>query len=51
MRRNFMLHFIKIQVSEPDQVIKTFKVFVYLEWKILDFKNELDDEFISSGGV
>ena len=40
-----------IQVSESDQVIKTFKVFVYLEWKISDFKNELEDEFISSGGV
>ena len=40
-----------IQVSEPDQVIKAFEVFVYLERKILDFKDELEDEFVSRGGV
>ena len=40
-----------IQVSEPNQVIKAFEVFVYLEWKISDFKDELEDEFVSSGGV
>ena len=34
-----------------DQVIKAFKVFVYLEWKISDFKDELEDEFVSGGGV
>ena len=41
----------KIQVSKPNQVIKAFKVFVYLEWKISNFKDELEDEFVSSGGV
>ena len=40
-----------IQVSEPNQVIKAFKVFVYLERKISNFKDELEDEFVSSGGV
>ena len=33
-----------------DQVIKTFKVFVYLQWKISDFEDELEDEFVSSEG-
>ena len=30
-----------IQVLEPDQVIKAFEVFVYLERKISDFEDEL----------
>ena len=30
---------------------QAFEAFVYLEQKILDFKNELEDEFVSSGGV
>ena len=37
-----------IQVSKPNQVIKAFKVFVYLERKISNFKDELKDEFVSS---
>ena len=32
-----------IQVSKPDQVTKTFKVFV--EWKILGFDYQLEDTF------
>ena len=40
-----------IQVSEPDQVIRALEVFVYLEQKISDFKDELEDEFVSRGGV
>ena len=40
-----------IQVSESDQVIKAFEVFVYLERKISDFKDELENEFVSRGGV
>ena len=40
-----------IKVSEPNQVIKAFEVFVYLEQKISDFKDELDDEFVSRGRV
>ena len=41
----------RIQVSELNQVIKALEVFVYLEQKISDFKDELKDEFVSSGGV
>ena len=40
-----------IQVSEPNQVIKAFEVFVYLEQKISDFKDKLENEFVSRGGV
>uniref|UniRef100_A0A7N2MLY1 Uncharacterized protein n=1 Tax=Quercus lobata TaxID=97700 RepID=A0A7N2MLY1_QUELO len=40
-----------LEVKEPNQVIKAFEVFVYLERKISDFKGELEDEFVSSGGV
>ena len=38
-------------MRKEDQRAQTFKVFVYLERKILDFKGELKDEFVSSGGV
>ena len=31
--------------------IKAFRVFVYLEWKISNFKDELEDEFVSSEGI
>ena len=34
-----------IQVSKPNQVIKAFKVFVYLEWKISNFNYQFKDEF------
>ena len=30
---------------------QAFEVFVYLERKILDFKGELENEFVSSEGV
>ena len=30
---------------------QAFEVFVYLELKILDFKDELEEDFVSSGGV
>ena len=40
-----------IQVSEPDQVIRAFEIFIYLEWRISDFKDELEDEFVSRGWV
>ena len=33
------------------KLVKHSQVFVYLEWKISDFKNELKDKFISSEGV
>ena len=36
---------------KEDQGGQTFKVFVYLYRMILDFKNELEGEFISSGGI
>ena len=36
---------------KEDQGAHEFEVFVYLEQKILDFKDELDDEFVSSGGI
>ena len=29
--------------------MKAFKVFVHLEWKISDFKDELKDECVLSG--
>ena len=41
----------ELQVWKKDQGPQAIKVFVYLERKILDFKDELEDEFISSGGV
>ena len=44
----------KIQVSKPNQVIKAFKVFVYLEWKISNFNYQFKDEFFFfkwGGGV
>ena len=45
----------KIQVSKPNQVIKAFKVFVYLEWKISNFNYQFKDEFFffkwGGGGV
>ena len=34
-----------IQVSKPNQVIKAFKVFVYLEWKISNFNYQFKDKF------
>ena len=40
-----------IQVSELDQIIEAFEVFVYLERKISNFKDGLEDEFVSSEGV
>ena len=41
----------KLQVWKEDQGAQVFKVFFYLKRKILDFKNELEDKFILSGGV
>ena len=41
----------KLQAWKEDQGVQAFEVFVYLEWKILDFKDELEDEFVLSGGV
>ena len=38
------------QVCQEDKE-EVFKVFVILAWKISDFKDELDDEFVSSKGV
>ena len=34
-----------------NQRAQAFKVFIYLEWKISDFKVELEDRFVLSGGV
>ena len=41
----------ELQVWKENQWAQAFKVFVYLERKISDFKDELEDEFVSSGGV
>ena len=38
-------------MEKQNQGAQAFKVFVYLELKISDFKDELEDEFVSSGGV
>ena len=38
-------------ISKVDQVTKAFEVFVYLEGKISNLKDELEDKFVSSGGV
>ena len=46
-----MLHFMKDSSFKLDQVIKAFEIFVYLERKISDFKDEFEDEFVLSGGV
>jgi len=40
-----------LQVWKKDLGVQAFEVFVYLELKILDFKDELEDKFVSSGGV
>ena len=40
-----------LQVWKENQGAQEFEVFVYLERKILDFKYELEDEYVSSGGV
>ena len=39
------------QVWQEDNEDEVFKVFVLLAWKISDFKDELEDEFVSSRGV
>ena len=39
------------QVWQGDKEVEVFKVFVLLAWKISNFKNELEDKFVSSGGV
>ena len=39
------------QVCQEDKEDEVFKVFVLLAWEISDFKDELEDEFVSSGGV
>ena len=40
-----------LQVWKEDQGTQAFEVFVYLDRKISNFKDELKDEFVSSGGV
>ena len=39
------------QVWQEDKEDEVFKVFVLLAWEISDFKDEFEDEFVSSGGV
>ena len=39
------------QVWQEDKEYEVFKAFVLLAWEISDLKDELEDEFISSGGV
>ena len=41
----------EVQVWQEDKKDKVFKVFVLLAWKISDFKDELEDEFLLSRGV
>ena len=41
----------EVPVWQEDKKDKVFKVFILLAWKISDFKDELEDEFVSSGGV
>ena len=41
----------KLLVWEKDQGVQAFEVFVYLEWKISNIKDELEKDFVSSGGV
>ena len=48
---NFFYSIDELQVWKEDQGAQAFKVFVYLEWKISDFKDKLEDKFVSSGGV
>ena len=41
----------ELQVWKEDQGAQAFEVIFYLEQKISDFKNELQNEFVSSIGV
>ena len=41
----------KLKFQNRIKLLKAFKIFVYLEGKISIFKDELDNEFVSSGGI
>ena len=45
---NFFYSIDELQVWKEDQRAQAFEVLIYLEWKILDFKDELDGEFVSN---
>ena len=49
---SWFVYFIdEFQLWKEVQGAQAFEVFVYLEGKISNFKDELEDEFVSSGGV